>query len=563
MDRQSPLTIDRVTTHPARRASGRCLSAVAALFLLAYLAPGTPPATAASHRLSQGLPFSDVVPGRTQLSPDGRFAVYVHDATVDGAQELWSVRVAGGAPVRLSGLLPVGVSVDDFQISADSQRVVYMAAQETTGQTELYSIPIAGPEGSWIKLNDALPAGGDVSNLQISPDSTSVIYLADQAVNNILDAWTVPIDGGTPTKLRPFITLAGSTVYAFSAIPISPDGERVAFRANFSDLDKVELWSARVDGTGAVTRINGTLNAGGNVTRVLFSPDSSRVVYLADQQTDEVFELYSVPTAGGSAVKLNGALTAGGDVELAYDISPDSSRVIYRADQQTDEKMELYSVPLAGGGATKLNGTMIPNGFVFEALISPDSSRVVYQATQDSAAFAEIYSVPLAGGSAVKLNPALPAGANPYALAIAPDSANVVYMADQINFGEVELFSVPLAGGASVRVSDDLAFGGNVTAFKIAPTSGFAFYLADLVTDGVSELFRGRIAGISGADERVSGPLVAGGAVGGGLSWAILPDGRQAIYNADQEVDGQSDLYLGDLCVLCDGFEGGDSGRWD
>lgn len=300
------------------------------------------------------------------------------------------MRVAGGAPVRLSGLLPVGVSVDDFQISADSQRVVYMAAQETTGQTELYSIPIAGPEGFWIKLNDALPAGGDVSNLQISPDSTSVIYLADQAVNNLLDAWAVPIDGGTP-----------------------------------------------------------------------------------------------------------------------------------------------------------------------------NSSRVVYQATQDSAAFAEIYSVPLAGGSAVKLNPALPAGANPYALAIAPDSANVVYMADQINFGEVELFSVPLAGGASVRVSDDLAFGGNVTAFKIAPTSGFAFYIADLVTNGVPELFRGRIAGISGADERVSGPLVAGSAVGGGLSWAILPDGRQAIYNADQEVDGQNDLYLGDLCVLCDGFEAGDSGRWD
>ena len=59
----------------------------------------------------------------TELSPDGRFVVYVHDATVDNARELWSVRVAGGAPIRLSGLLPVGASIDDFQISADSQRV--------------------------------------------------------------------------------------------------------------------------------------------------------------------------------------------------------------------------------------------------------------------------------------------------------------------------------------------------------------------------------------------------------------------------------------------------------
>ncbi len=562
MHTHRPLTTDRPRPRPARQGPDRRFFAVAALALLAAVAGAPPPATAASHRLSQGLPFSDVDTDTTELSPDGRFAVYVHDAEVDNARELWSVRVGGGTPIRLSGLLPVGASIDDFQISADSQRVVYSVDQETTGQTELYSIPIAGPEGSWTKLNDTLPAGGDVSNLQISPDSTSVIYLADQTTNNILDAWTVPIDGGTPTKLRPFITLAGSTVYEFSETPISPDGERVAFRANFSDLDKYELWSARVDGTGAVTRINGTMNAGGNVTRLLFSPDSSRVVYRADQQSDEVFELYSVPSAGGSAVKLNGALTPGGDVD-AYEISPDSSRVIYRADQQTDEKMELYSVPLAGGGATKLNGTMIPNGEIFEALISSDSSRVVYQATQDSAAFADIYSVPLTGGSAVKLNPALPPGANPYSLAIAPDSSNVVYMADQIIFGEVELFSVPLAGGASVRVSDDLTFGGNVTAFKIAPTSDFAFYTADLVTDGVVELFRGKISGISGADARVSGPQVAGGSVGGSASWAVLPDGRRAIYNADQEVDGQNDLYLGDLCVLCDGFEAGDSGRWD
>ncbi len=559
MDRLRPLTNDHNRTRLATPGGRRRRSGVAAFALLATLAAAPPPATAASHRLSQGLPFSDVETSATELSPDGRFVVYVHDATVDNARELWSVRVAGGAPIRLSGLLPAGASIDDFQISADSQRVVYSVDQETTGQIELYSIPIAGPEGSWIKLNDTLPAGGDVSSLQISPDSTSVIYLADQTTNNILDAWTVPIDGGTPTKLRPFITLAGSTVYEFSATPISPDGERVAFRANFSDLDKYELWSARVDGTGAVTRINGTMNAGGNVTTLLFSPDSSRVVYRADQQSDEVFELYSVPSAGGSAVKLNGALTPGGDVG-AYEFSPDSSRVIYRADQQTDEQVELYSVPVAGGGATKLNGAMVPGGVVFEALISPDSSRVAYQANQDSAN-AELYSVPLAGGSAVKLNPTLPAGGNVYALDIAPDSARVVYLADQIEFGDLELFSVPLAGGASSRVSDELVPGGGVQDFEIAPGSDFVFYRGDVWTNGVVELFRGRISGISGADERISGPMVAGGSVLS--SWAILPDGRQAIYSADQEVDQEYELYLGDLCLLCDGFEAGDLGRWD
>ena len=52
MNRQRPLATDRDRPHPARRGSGRRLWAGAALALLASLALGTPPAMAASQRLS-------------------------------------------------------------------------------------------------------------------------------------------------------------------------------------------------------------------------------------------------------------------------------------------------------------------------------------------------------------------------------------------------------------------------------------------------------------------------------------------------------------------------------
>ena len=103
--------------------------------------------------------------------------------------------------------------------------------------------------------------------------------------------------------------------------------------------------------------------------------------------------------------------------------------------------------------------------------------------------------------------------------------------------------------------------GGDVLSFTIAPLGGFVFYRGDILTDGRYELFRTRIAGASSVDIRVSGPLVAGGALTS--AWAALPDGRQVVYSADQEVDEQQDLYVGDICLLCDGFEDGDSGRWD
>ena len=556
MDRPRPLTTDRYRTR-TRRAS----LIVAALTLLASFALGTPPATAASHRLSQGLPFSDV--GGWEVSPDGQFAVYIHDAELDDARELWSVRVTGGVPVRLSNPLPGGVSVDSpFEISADSQRVVYRVAQETAGQVELYSVPIAGPEGAWIKLNGELPAGGDVSRLRISPDSARVIYYADQQMNDVEDAWTVPIDGGTPTRLRPFVTLAGSRVLYGQETPIiSPDSERVLFYANFSNLAYFDLWSARVDGTGGLVQLTETTADLTDVTNPGVSPDSSRVLYFRFLNDNLVQELYSVPSAGGSAVKLNGALTPGGTV-WNYRFSPDSTRVVYFAAQQSLSVNELYSVPLTGGGATKLNDVLPFSTGVASYAISPDGSRVVYSANQDTADSTELYSVPLVGGAVTKLNPPLPTGGDiaPPAVTITPDSSRVVYLADQRLNDVQEAFSVPLAGGPSVRVSDDPAVGGDVTEFEIAPGSDFVFYRADLLTDGVHELFRGRIAGISGADDRVSGAMVSGGEVKG---WAVLPDGRQAIYLADQEVDEQDELYVGDPCLLCDGFEAGDSGRWD
>ena len=553
MDRQRPLTTNSYRTR-ARRAP----LAVTALALLAPFALGTPPATAASHRLSQGLPFSDVV--SPELSPDGRFAVYTHDAEVDQALELWSVRVAGGTPVRLTNPLPSGIGVSRFEISADSQRVVYTVAQETAGQIELYSIPIAGPEGAWVKLNGELPSGGDVDSFSfsLSPDSTRVVYLADQVTDSIWDAWTVPIDGGTSTRLRPPFFAVGSEAYGGVRPVISPDSERVFFLANFSALDAYELWSARVDGTGGLVQL--TEGEEFWSTDWTVSPDSTRVLYVSILSGN--LELYSVPSAGGSAVKLNSAMPSGGNV-AEYHVSPDSSRVVYLADQQTDEVFELYSVPLAGGGATKLND-VLPSwgGADFQYAISPDGARVVYRAIRDVAGVTELFSVPLAGGAVTKLNPSLPSGRAVEALAIAPDSSRVVYRADQRLSDVQELFSVPLTGGTSIRVSDDPVVGGNVTEFEIAPGSDFVFYRGDIQTDGRHELFRGRIASLLGADDQVSGPMVSGGEVGQNR-WAMLPDGRQAIYRADQEVDEQDDLYVGDICLLCDGFEAGDSERWD
>lgn len=93
-----------------------------------------------------------------------------------------------------------GGDVYSFAISPDGSRVVYRADQDTDFVDELYSIPIAG--GTSTKLNGTLPLNGDTTTYLISPDSTRVVYLADQNTNNVVEIYSVPVGGGTPVKLN-------------------------------------------------------------------------------------------------------------------------------------------------------------------------------------------------------------------------------------------------------------------------------------------------------------------------------------------------------------------------
>jgi dipeptidyl aminopeptidase/acylaminoacyl peptidase len=272
---------------------------------------------------------------------------------VAGGLVLVSPSLAALVNIKLSGPLANEGDVWNFQVSPDGSRVVYRADQDTDDVDELYSVPLAG--GSPVKLNSPLVSGGDVSFFRISPDSSRVVYQADQDTDDVWELYSVPLDGGSPVKLNGSLVSGGD-------IPdldfqVSPDSSRVVYRAD-QDTDGVwELYSVPLAG-GSPVKLNGSLVSGGDVWSFQVSPDSSRVVYNADQNTDDVDELYSVPLAGGSPVKLNGSLVSGGGV-WSFQVSPDSSRVVYRAEQDTVGVLELY-VSYDDGTAPPEHRTYLP-----------------------------------------------------------------------------------------------------------------------------------------------------------------------------------------------------------
>ena len=132
------------------------------------------------------------------ISPDSSRVVYTADQEKDNAFEIYSVSIGGPAEagIKLNGILgPVGGVNGVFRISPDSSRVVYNAIQETANAYDLYSVPLGGPAAAGIKLNRPLPLNGEFSDFQISADSSRLVYTAAQDTVGVQELYSVPLAG--------------------------------------------------------------------------------------------------------------------------------------------------------------------------------------------------------------------------------------------------------------------------------------------------------------------------------------------------------------------------------
>ena len=504
-------------------------------------------------QLSDGNAWSDVAPQPQLygLSPDGRWAVYVQDAEVDGADELWSVPVFGGVARRICGLLPAGSAVDDFAFTPDSSTVVYVAPQDALGVDELFSAPIAG--GPSIQLNGALVVGGDVLRFKLSPDGQRVVYSADQEANDRFELFSVSMDGGTPIKLNGALA-AGGDVYYFA---ISPDGLHVVYEETNA---APALHSVAIAG-GPATRLTGAVVAGGGFSYFEVTPDNLRVVYVADQQTEFVDELYSVPLLGGEVTKLNGALDPAYFVYLGFKISPNSLRVVFVTGTAAGGR-NLYSALTGGGAATRLNVTPPAFGLVRTIRVTLDGQRVVYFGDQETLNVNELWSVPIAGGEVTKLNGPLAAGGDVDSFQL--DGAWAVYVADQELDGFPTGHRVPIAGPAASgeRIWYRAYAATNVDYAIDAPRDRVIVRGNEALVDGVERLWSFPFLGApdpGGGEELV--PRAAFDPAGDVERFVLTPDGT-ILYRGDQTSDEQFELYAVPALFFWDGFEGGDTAAW-
>lgn len=447
-------------------------------------------------KLNAPLPYQAHV-SNFQISPNSVYVVYKIDMSGD-PDELWSVPLIGGTPMQINGPLSEFDYVISFQISSDSQWVVYTANYD--GDWQIFSVPITG--GTAVQLNGPLVNGGNVGPNQweyaISPDSTRVVYVAEQETNEVWELFSVPISGGTAVKLNGPMVAGGDitprTSYSTYWFDISPDSQRVVYTADQEVDNDIELYSVPIGG-GTAIKLNSPLATStisgdviGDVHAYQISVDGTQLIYFAYLEGDNGIELHSVPITGGTTVSFEGAPSFQGALDLRFALSSDGSRVVYHPRED-----QLFSVPLSGEAPIQLNDPIL--GVVIEFAITPDSMYVVYTASRSEnyQFIREIFSVPIGGGASLRLHqPFGPGGTVFNDWKISADSTRVVFSAEPENSDPAGVYSAAVAQGTAIHLSISASFfpGEQI----ISPNSQWVAYAA-IITSDVGEIFRVPVIG--------------------------------------------------------------------
>ena len=153
------------------------------------------------------------------ITPDGQSIIFVADLTTDGVDELYSMPIAGGVATQLLPTIPSFADVGSFAISPDGSTIAFQADFEANGVGEAYVIPASG--GVPVQVSEDLTGVGynaDVvagaGRLAFTPDSSSVIYLADSRENGVNELHIVPVPNAVP---EPTSALALGSLIAAAA----------------------------------------------------------------------------------------------------------------------------------------------------------------------------------------------------------------------------------------------------------------------------------------------------------------------------------------------------------
>jgi Tol biopolymer transport system component len=303
-------------------------------------------------------------------TPENGLGVFIESETRNA---LYTVPISGGRAVQVTpeGRLyyprwsPDGgrIYLRWFFGEGDTGRVTdLLAGHESTVYVpatggEFVEIPMRNERGG---LGPVIPGGG----LNLSPDGKRIVISAAQHPwdpEEGLDLWTIPVEGGSPTRL----TMDASS----ESYPCwSPDGQWIAFKEDAIGRPGDDRYQAiyLVPAEGGEFRQitpRGEEVGGGAIA---VSPDGRRIAFFSGDA------IKTVTVDGGQVEVLVRGVSSGRHGQLAY--SPDGSKIAHSAEGK------IWITPLDRGVPEVLRTGLPEAAGLYDFSWSPDGEQMVFEA---------------------------------------------------------------------------------------------------------------------------------------------------------------------------------------
>ncbi|QXE33746.1 amidohydrolase family protein [Streptomyces sp. GMY02] len=340
------------------------------------------PATGTRTRLTSG-DDEDGMPG---WSADGtRIVCTVNDTAVDAVDLATGVRTrlvtaSGDARIYGPALSPDGRRLSYVQIAGTRADVMVDGRAVVTG-ADVHAL-----RTSWISADELLyTANGRVQRLRLDGEGASrtTSAVASGTTSRTVDfSATVTLERPPwRHRVRDFTSTAVQQVKGIASPVVSPDGERIAFRALNA------LWVTGTRPGDVPVRL---VDDGFFASDPDWSPDGTALVHVSDRAGTAA--LWRQDLAGGEPVRLTRLAGA----QLTPRWSPDGTKIAYQ-----DENGGTWVLDLASGTVRQVLPAVFQPG---RPTWSPDSTRLAVAANKpysrrNRAGLSEILSVDLATGT--------------------------------------------------------------------------------------------------------------------------------------------------------------------
>jgi len=277
-----------------------------------WVFPLSPDASSAGEPTKIALPrqSGDILAGWT---PDDELGVFVES---ESHQAIYTVPSSGGRAVQV---MAEGPWTWYPRWSPDGERIYLRGVWDAVPPVTVQYVPAAGGEPVEVpvqaehSLVTHLPGGGN----NVSPDGGRVVVSAYQphAPEGSAGIWTVPLDGGPPTRLTSDGSDEGYPCW-------SPDGKWVAF-TDWHDKSDGERFAAIyvVPAEGGEIRQIASESDSVDTGAIAFSPDGERIAFFSGGA------IKTIRLDGGQPEVLVTEVQSGMQSDLMW--SPDGAKIAY------------------------------------------------------------------------------------------------------------------------------------------------------------------------------------------------------------------------------------------